>query len=109
LPGLQLSKSRQLRKLHTAAWTSLWRRGVIEVDGDLQLARCVSASQYYLLSSVPDADDPLWPFVGLSPSGLAWGDEQVTNERLTLSLSAVVQALVSYTMVKKLDPCYIFK
>jgi len=79
LPGLQLSKSEQLRKLHTDAWTSLWHRGVIEVDGNLQLARTLSAGQYYILSSVPDADDPDWPFIGLSPSGLAWGDEQVTN------------------------------
>jgi len=52
---------------------------MIEVDSDLQLARAVSASQYYILSSVPDVDDVHWPFVGLSPSGLAWGDEQVMN------------------------------
>ena len=77
LPGLQLSKSSQLRKLHVDAWSSLWRRGMIEVDGDLQLARAVSASQYYILCSVPDIDDLHWPFVGLSPSGLAWGDEKV--------------------------------
>jgi len=76
--GLQLIRSSELRKLHTDAWASLWRRGRIEVIGDLQLARALSASQYYILSSVPDSDDPHWPFVGLSPSGLAWGDEQVT-------------------------------
>jgi len=77
LPGLQLSKSSQLRKLHVDAWSSLWHRGMIEVDSDLQLARAVSASQYYILSSVPDVDDLHWPFVGLSPSGLAWGAEKV--------------------------------
>jgi len=79
LLGLRLSKSPKLRRLHTDAWTSLWSRGKIEVISDLQLARIVSASQYYILSSVPDADDPLWPFVGLSPCGLAWGDEEVMN------------------------------
>ena len=77
LLGLQLSQSGQLRRLHTDAWSSLWHRGRIEVGGDLQLARTVSASQYYILSSVPDSDDPSWPFVGLSPSGLAWGDDEV--------------------------------
>jgi len=77
LPGLQLSKLGQLRKLHTDAWTSLWHRGMIEVNAGLQLARTVSASQYYIFSSMPDADDLYWPFVGLSPCGLAWGDEEV--------------------------------
>jgi len=76
---LQLSQSGQLRRLHTDAWSSLWHHGRIDVDGDLQLARTLSASQYYILSSVPDSDDPRWPFVGLSPSGLAWGDDQVMN------------------------------
>jgi len=79
LLGLRLSQSRQLRRLHTDAWSSLWRRGRIDFTGDIRLARALSASQYYILSSVPDTDDPYWPFVGLSPSGLAWGDEQVTN------------------------------
>lgn len=74
-----MSRSGQLRTLHTDAWSSLWRRGRIDTDGDLRLARAVSASQYYILSSVPDTDDPHWPFIGLSPSGLAWGDEQVMN------------------------------
>jgi len=77
LLGLQLSKSNQLRELHVDAWSSLWRRGMIEVDADLQLARTMSASQCYILSSVPDVDDLLWPFVGLSPSGLPWVDDQV--------------------------------
>ena len=79
LLGLQLSQSGQLRRLHVGAWSALWHRGRIDVDGDLQLARVLSASQYYILSSVPDADDPYWPFVGLSPSGLAWSDDQVTH------------------------------
>jgi len=80
LPALQLSKTNQLRQLHTDAWTSLWQRGKIEVDGSPQLAHALSASQYYILSSIPDADDPHWPFIGLSPSGLAWGDEEVMNK-----------------------------
>jgi len=79
LLGLRLSESGKLRKLHTDAWTSLWHRGNIEVDSDLQLARAVSASQYYIFSSIPDVDDLRWPFVGLSPCGLAWGDKEVMN------------------------------
>jgi len=69
--------------MHVDAWTSLWRRGTMEVDSDLHLARAVSASQYYILSSVPDVDDPRWPFIGLSPSGLAWGDDQVITQQHT--------------------------
>jgi len=76
--GLQLSELGQLQKQHTDAWMALWHRGVIEVDGNIQLARTLSASQYYIFSSVPDTDDIQWPFIGLSPSGLAWGDDQVT-------------------------------
>ena len=49
--------------------------GVVEVTGDLELARVVLASQYYLLSSLPSQHSarPLPPFCGLSPGSLAYG------------------------------------
>ena len=65
----------ELLSLHHSAMTSLWSEGVLEVWGDLELARVVLASQYYLLSSLPSLHSvrPLPPFCGLSPGSLAYG------------------------------------
>ena len=65
----------ELLSLHYSAMSSLWSEGVLEVTGDLELARVVLASQYYLLSSLPSPHSarPLPPFCGLSPGSLAYG------------------------------------
>ena len=79
--GCYLGKKRihsndELFASHVRAWTSLWSRGRVDIDGDLSLARAAYGSWYYILSSLPVNYHP--QFVGLSPCGLPHSDEQVT-------------------------------
>jgi len=62
---------------HVRAWTSLWSRGRVDVDGDLSMARAAYSSWYYMLSSVPVNYDR--QFVGISPCGLAHADSEVSQ------------------------------
>ena len=63
----------ELVELHTRAWADLWDSGRLEVAGDPELERVVLASQYYLLSSLPNPGS-VAEFCGLSPGSLAYGD-----------------------------------
>ena len=58
---------------HVDAWTRLWKRGRIDLTGNLTLSKITYASMYYLLSSIPVQEDKTWPFVGMAPGGLAHG------------------------------------
>ena len=71
--GRGLARSSRLRRLHAEAWLRRWQEGRIDVAGNLPLARAIYGSYYYLLINIPWEQDPDWPFVGLSPCGLAWG------------------------------------
>ncbi|XP_041353527.1 protein-glucosylgalactosylhydroxylysine glucosidase-like [Gigantopelta aegis] len=71
--GMSLMMNQTLFSSHVDAWTRLWKRGHIDLTGDLTLSRITYASQYYLLSSLPVEEDKTWPFVGLAPGGLAHG------------------------------------
>lgn len=82
---MQLIESGQIRFMHTEGWLSVWHSGNIEVEGNVTIGRALAASQYYILSSLPTTTvDNIWPFVGLSPCGLAWGDEDVSFELVRL-------------------------
>ncbi len=51
----------------------LWQNGRIDVSGNLKLAKAIYGSLYYLTSSIPLVNDPSWPYIGLSPGGLPFG------------------------------------
>ena len=63
------------------AWAQVWNRGRVDVVGNVQIARAVYGSWYYILSSMPVTphtggySTPEEEFVGLSPTGLPYGDE----------------------------------
>ncbi|XP_055956935.1 protein-glucosylgalactosylhydroxylysine glucosidase-like [Patella vulgata] len=61
---------------HVDSWADKWTKGRIEVGGDTELNTLVHSSMYYTLSSLPSTDpnQPNEPFYGLSPEGLANGD-----------------------------------
>ncbi|GFO11935.1 acid trehalase-like protein 1 [Plakobranchus ocellatus] len=73
--AMQAWESGQLLPLHTEGWTKFWNRGRIDIGGNIDMARLTYASLYYILSSLPLANDsgPSWPFFGVSPGGLAHG------------------------------------
>ncbi|XP_059156328.1 protein-glucosylgalactosylhydroxylysine glucosidase-like isoform X2 [Physella acuta] len=59
---------------HVSEWTKVWTNGRIDTKGDVSVARLNYASLYYILSSLPfNGSRPDWPFIGLSPGGLAHG------------------------------------
>lgn len=61
---------------HVAEWNKMWSRASIDVEGDLHVSRINYASLYYILSSLPWVpNNKTWPFIGLSPGGLAHGAE----------------------------------
>ena len=45
--------SHQLFVKHAEAWEKVWAEGSIEIEGDKQLAKITTFSQYYLFSSLP--------------------------------------------------------
>ena len=55
-----------LMKEHVNEWKGLWESGGIEIENNIQLARVVNSSIFWILSSVRDD----WPF-SLSPGSLA--------------------------------------
>ncbi|CAL1536284.1 unnamed protein product [Lymnaea stagnalis] len=64
----------ELLERHVSKWTNVWQRGRIDVTGDMAIARLNYACLYYILSSLPfNGGREEWPFVGLSPGGLAHG------------------------------------
>ncbi|OQV17903.1 Acid trehalase-like protein 1 [Hypsibius exemplaris] len=65
----------KLIQRHSAKWESYWNSGFIYVDPNenFQLAQAIYGSFYYLLSSLPNEQDPKNRFIGLSPGGLARG------------------------------------
>ncbi|CAG5116720.1 unnamed protein product [Candidula unifasciata] len=59
---------------HVNEWNKLWSSGRIDVEGDANIAKLNYASLYYILSSLPsNGSRKDWPFIGLSPCGLAHG------------------------------------
>ncbi|OWA53235.1 Acid trehalase-like protein 1 [Hypsibius exemplaris] len=64
-----------LLQLHSDKWESYFNTGFIYVDPqqNFQLAQTIYGSFYYLLSSIPNKQDPKNRFIGLSPGGLARG------------------------------------
>lgn len=64
---------------HVKGWLDLWSHGRIEIEGNLPIARAAAASLYNILTSLPEREDPLQSFIGLSPCGLSWGDEEVSS------------------------------
>lgn len=62
---------------HVQAWEAVWDNGVIQVEGNTQLAKVVYGSLYYILSSLPVTTTKTHTtneqFYGLSPGGLAYG------------------------------------
>ncbi|CAH1792539.1 unnamed protein product [Owenia fusiformis] len=82
MEGYQLGRSmlQDADKLyvdHINTWAKLWSRGRIDVEGNVPLAQTIYASMYYTLSSIPVRQNPVQPFWGLAPSGLAHGDKDV--------------------------------
>ncbi|XP_071079962.1 protein-glucosylgalactosylhydroxylysine glucosidase-like [Haliotis cracherodii] len=71
--AMALMSNGTLYSSHVAAWGDLWEKGRVDVEGNLTLARINYACLYYLTSSLPLKEDAAWPFVGLSPGGLAHG------------------------------------
>ena len=62
--------------MHVDSWQNIWQTGNIFLDGpNLELAKVVHGSLFYLLSSLPDepVNAQRRRFSGLSPGGLANG------------------------------------
>ena len=72
--GQKRLKNGTLFSSHVSEWEALWQRGYIEMYGNDSMALETNAALYYLFSSLPLKADPVWPFVGMSPGGLAHGD-----------------------------------
>ena len=88
----------KLQAQHTAGWREIWERGRVDVGGNPSLATAAYSALYYILSSMPvDQHDPSWPFIGLSPGGLAHGPREEVR-RLTLCSSV---SLLSHTLAVK--------
>lgn len=66
----------QLYAQHVEAWSHLWANGSIVVVGNERLSRAVYGSLYYILSSMPVKPDLTWPYIGLSPTGLPFGNTE---------------------------------
>ncbi|XP_055339446.1 protein-glucosylgalactosylhydroxylysine glucosidase-like [Paramacrobiotus metropolitanus] len=65
----------ELYESHIDQWRSFWDEGRIDVDPEenFQLAQALYGAFYYLFSSLPNKEDPINKFIGLSPGGLARG------------------------------------
>ena len=88
--GSRLRRRGRLFSSHAAAWRAAWARGRIDVRGaDTRVGRASAASLYSILSALPPhpytphpnqssyPHPKQSPFIGLSPSGLAYGDNNV--------------------------------
>ncbi|XP_064618456.1 uncharacterized protein LOC135482416 [Liolophura sinensis] len=80
--GMVAASPKSIYETHVLAWREKWKRGHIEIDGNLKLSKLVYGCFYYLLSFLPSTQpfSPSQPFNGLSPGGLAnganWTDYQ---------------------------------
>ena len=73
--GEKLVKSNdELYAEHVRTWGTVWSAGRVDVVGNLPLGQAIYGAYYYILSSMPLSEDPTSPFIGLSPSGLPFGD-----------------------------------
>ncbi len=66
----------ELYQSHVDKWNTIWESGNILLEGpNLELAKVVRGSMYYLLSSLPNEpiDEKRQRFSGLSPGSLAYG------------------------------------
>lgn len=52
------------------AWHAVWAQGHIEVIGNSKLAADIAGAMYNILCSLPDKDDTVTEFFGLSPGTL---------------------------------------
>ena len=88
IPGELLLWSDGLLPSHVESWAKQWRQGRIDVSGNLRLAQAIYGSLYYLLSSVPTHNNDSWPYIGLSPGGLPFGQgtEVVTKLDILLEI-----------------------
>ncbi|XP_077977259.1 protein-glucosylgalactosylhydroxylysine glucosidase-like [Glandiceps talaboti] len=71
-----LADDDKLYNSHVGAWQYKWNHGRIDLEGNLNLAKAIYGSMYYILSSLPPllTDESFkFPFYGLSPGGLAQG------------------------------------
>ncbi|ELT98821.1 hypothetical protein CAPTEDRAFT_226938 [Capitella teleta] len=68
--GVSLINNSMLLKQHCSAWNDVWKSGRVSIQGDLDLARTSNAAFFYLMSSLPMTEDPLWPYIGVSPTGI---------------------------------------
>lgn len=71
--GVSLFQDGNLFWSHVKLWDDLWQRGHIEMAGNDSMALSTNAALYYLTSALPLKSDEDWPFVGMSPGGLAHG------------------------------------
>lgn len=72
-----------LYESHKAAWKEVWDHGRIEIGGNEKINKAVIGSQYYLFSSIPNKLNPKNEYIGLSPSGLPFGDlDSVRNNNM---------------------------
>ena len=72
--GSNLTQYGELYNHHVEAWIDVWNSGHIDVVGNLKLAQAVYGSWYYILSSMPVIGSESMEYVGLSPSGLPYGE-----------------------------------
>ena len=64
---------------HKNAWANTWAKGRVELEGDLQLSKITTFSQYYLYSNLPAIDPYLPPphshyYYGMARCSLAKGE-----------------------------------
>lgn len=71
---------------HIRSWASVWAAGRIDVVGNIVLAQYIYGAFYYIISSMPLSEDATSPFIGLSPSGLPFGEFKKVNQLLEFRL-----------------------
>nr|XP_033784772.1 protein-glucosylgalactosylhydroxylysine glucosidase isoform X2 [Geotrypetes seraphini] len=72
IEGLNLVISGQLILSHEQAWTELWERCIIDLNGPMSLRKALYGCLYYILSSLPPQKSS-HIFHGISPGGLSNG------------------------------------
>ncbi|CAG0920549.1 unnamed protein product [Notodromas monacha] len=79
ISDMKLMQPEELMDSHVAAWTERFNNFVISVKGDLEMAKVVQGSIYYLMSSTPSHNEFVASerFFGLSPGSLAYGDRMM--------------------------------